>query len=72
MFTEQLAKYKKAIGGAITAAVTFIIVKKLGGSEELAVAISTPLTGLAVAALSNVVYDIDEAISTSAIFKTRV
>lgn len=69
MFLEQFDKYKKAIGGAIASGVTFVVVRKLGGSEELAVAISVPVTGYVVAALKNYVRDLDEAIRSSAIFK---
>lgn len=69
MFGEQFDKYKKAIAGAVTSVVTYVVVTKLGGSEELALALATPLTGLAVAAAKNYVNDIDEAIATSAIFR---
>lgn len=69
MFLEQFDKYKKAIGGAIASAATFIVVTKLGGSEELATAIAVPVTGVVVAALKNYVRDLDEAIRSSAIFK---
>jgi len=67
--SELFNKYRKALAGAVTAGVTYVVVTKLGGSEELAIAFATPLTGLITAWVENVTHDIDEALSTSAVYE---
>lgn len=68
MLSKLLKKYKKAIGGAITTAVTYVVVTKLGGSEGLAIAIATPLVGVVVTFLKNITNDLDEALDTGAAY----
>ena len=66
--TRLLKKYKKAVGGAVTTAVTYVVVDKLGLGQEIAAAVSGILTGLVVSVLKNVTNNLDEAIATGAAY----
>lgn len=57
---ELFRKYKKALAGAVTAGVTYIVVTKLGASPELAAIVSAPVTGLVVGVVRNVFVKLDE------------
>lgn len=66
--TKLLKKYKKAIGGAISTGVTYVVVTKLGLPEDIAITVTGIVTGVVVAFLKNTTKYIDEALSSGAAY----